>query len=283
MLNVCFNVNGLKEKLGGTAGNIAYGLAQLGEEPTVLACLGKDGDRYLKWLERHNIQSDCVRVIKEEFTPGAFITTDRADNQITGFNPGAMMFPCEFEPDGLDPADTLAIIAPGNLEDMMGLPELFRGLKAPFIFDPGQSLNIWQGGDLAKAMAGALVLISNDYELEMIMRMTGRDKGGLLESVEAIITTKGEKGSVLCTKEGETPIPAVPAAKVVDPTGAGDAFRAGLIKGLSGGLELFEACLWGASLASLAVAAYGTQEYTVEPSVFKANLEQARGLAGLSA
>ena len=130
-------------------------------------------------------------------------------------------------------------------------------------------------------MTGARVLISNDYELEMIMRMTGRDKAGLLGLVGALITTRGEEGSVLCTGEGDLKIPAVPAKDVVDPTGAGDAFRAGLMKGMSQGLNLFESCLWGASLASLAVASYGTQEYTVEPAVFQANLEQARRLAGL--
>lgn len=281
VLNVCFNVNGLQEKLGGTAGNIAYGLAQLGERPTVLACLGKDGDRYLKWLGLHGIESDCVRMIQEEFTAGAFITTDQADNQITGFNPGAMNFSCEFKQDGLKPTDSLAIVAPGNLEDMMGLPDRFRKLKVPFIFDPGQSLNIWQGKDLAEAMTGARVLISNDYELEMIMRMTGRDKAGLLDLVDAVITTRGEKGSVLCMGDGDINIPAVPATKVIDPTGAGDAFRAGLMKGMAQGIELFEACLWGASLASLAVASYGTQEYTVESQGFQSNLEQARSLAGL--
>ena len=280
VLNVCFNVNGLKEKLGGTAGNIAYGLAQLGERPTVLACLGKDGERYLNWLAKHDIECGCVRMVEDEFTAGAFITTDHADNQITGFNPGAMNYSCGFKLDGLNPADSLAIVAPGNLEDMTSLPARFRKLGVPFIFDPGQSLNIWQGSTLAEAMAGAQVLISNDYELEMIMRMTGLDKKGLLALVQAIITTKGDQGSVLCQLQGECAVPAVPAKEVKDPTGAGDAFRAGLMKGLAQGQELFTACLWGASLASFAVASYGTQEYIVQPAEFKAALDQARSLAG---
>jgi len=280
VLNVCFNLNGLKEKLGGTAGNIAYGLAQLGEKPAVLACLGEDGERYLNYLNRQGIDCGWVRTIKDEFTAGAFITTDKADNQITGFNPGAMNYPCGFQFDGQDPADSLAIVSPGGIEDMTGLPALFRKLGVPFIFDPGQSLNIWQGEVLAEAMAGAKVLISNDYELEMIMRMTGLDKKGLLALVQAIITTKGDQGSVLCQPQGERKVPAVPAKEVRDPTGAGDAFRAGLMKGLAQGLDLFTACLWGASLASFAVASYGTQEYTVQTAEFKAALDQALSLAG---
>ena len=274
VLNVCFNVNGLTEKLGGTAGNIAYGLAQLGESPIVLGNLGRDGARYLDWLEQNGVQTQCIGTIDQEYTAGAFITTDLSDNQITGFNPGAMNQPCAFSADGLDPAQTIAIVAPGNLEDMSTLPQRFRELGVPFIFDPGQSLNIWKGEQLSQALAGARILISNDYELEMIMRMTGLDLGGLLVRVENVITTQGEKGSVLRTRAGEeTMIPAAPAGEVKDPTGAGDAYRGGLIKGLVKGLDLPQACRWGAALASFAVACHGTQEYRVDQAEFQVRLD----------
>ncbi|MFH1033633.1 MAG: carbohydrate kinase family protein [Pseudomonadota bacterium] len=279
VLNVCFNVNGLQEKLGGTAGNIAYGLAQLGEKPTVLACLGRDGGRYLEWLRQQGIGVECVRQVDEEFTAGAYITTDKSDNQITGFNPGAMKFSCCFDAQGLDPGQSLAIVAPGNLEDLTLLPGRFRDLGVPFIFDPGQSLNILSGEQLLESIKGALALISNDYELELITRKTGLDLAGLLGLASAVITTKGEQGSVLQRPGEQVLIPIVPAREVKDPTGAGDAYRAGLLKGLAQGLSLEEACLWGAALASYAVAIYGTQEYRVDQADFSARLALARAAA----
>lgn len=280
VLNVCFNVNGLSEKLGGTAGNIAYGLAQLDESPIILGCLGRDGRRYLEWLERQNIVSDHVAVVEDEYTAGAFITTDKADNQITGFNPGAMNYSCPFDLTQADPAQGILIVAPGNLRDMTKYPRQARGTGMPFIFDPGQSLNIWDGPALAEAMQGAQVLISNDYELEMIMRMTGMDLDRIMERVQAVITTKGDKGSLLRQNGREMEIPAVPATEVKDPTGAGDAYRAGLLKGLCQGRDLAEAAVMGATLASFAVARYGTQEYSVTTGEFEARLQGARRQMG---
>ncbi|MCF8032655.1 MAG: carbohydrate kinase family protein [Desulfarculaceae bacterium] len=277
VLNVCFNVNGLQEKLGGTAGNIAYGLAQLGERPVILACLGQDGERYLRWVESQGIDGSRIRVLEQEFTAGAFITTDKSDNQITGFNPGAMNHPCQCDVGEMSPANSLAIVAPGNLEDMQRLPKEFRAKGVPYIFDPGQSLNIWKGEDLAEAFAGAQVLISNDYELELIRRMTGLELSEILERVEAVITTKGEEGSVLWRGRDRTDIPIAKAEQVLDPTGAGDAYRSGLMKGMSLGLDLAQACLWGAVLASFAVAGYGTQEYSVDQDGFARRLETLGG------
>ena len=277
VLNVCFNVNGLQEKLGGTAGNIAYGLAQLGERPTLLACLGRDGARYMEWLESQGIDASQVRHVSEEFTAGAFITTDKADNQITGFNPGAMNHSCRCAVEDIEPKASLAIIAPGNLEDMTTLPAQFRRRGIPFVFDPGQSLNIWKGPELIKALGGAKVLISNDYELEWIQRMTGLKLSQLLTKVEAVITTKGEEGSVLWRGPDRTDIPICPADQVLDPTGAGDAYRSGLLKALALGRDLAEACLWGAVLASYAVACYGTQEYQVDRAQFAQRLEMLGG------
>jgi adenosine kinase len=203
LINVCFTVNGLMEKLGGTAGNIAYGLAQLKERPSVLGCLGKDGGRYVAYLERYGVDTSCIRMVDEEFTAGAFITTDRDNNQITGFNPGAMNHTCGCTMDGIDPNDSLAVIAPGGLDDMCGLPGLFRKNQLPFIFDPGQQLNVLTGQRLLEALSGASILISNDYELEMITRSTGQSPEGLLERVDCIITTKGEEAPWLWKKTVE--------------------------------------------------------------------------------
>ncbi|MEW5912634.1 MAG: carbohydrate kinase family protein [Thermodesulfobacteriota bacterium] len=282
VLNVCFNVDGLQEKLGGTAGNIAYGLAQLGERPVLLACLGSDGQRYLDWMASQGVDTTQVRCIDEEFTAGAFITTDRSDNQITGFNPGAMKHPCGCRVEAMEPGNSLAIVAPGNLEDMTRLPAEFRDFGIPFILDPGQSLNIWSGAQLLEAMQGAKVLISNDYELELIRRLTDLSLRGILERVQAVVTTKGEQGSVLFQGQRRVDIPISLAKEVKDPTGAGDAYRAGLLKGLALGLDLAEACLWGAVLASYAVGCYGTQEYAVEPVDFNQRLAALGAAARLA-
>lgn len=279
VLNVCFNVNGLTEKLGGTAGNIAYGLAQLGERPILLGCLGRDSRRYLEWMNSHNVNCQHVDVVEEEFTAGAYITTDQSDNQITGFNPGAMNRSCSHNLNGADPSDSLLIVSPGNLGDMQRYPSQARELGMPFIFDPGQSLNIWQGPELIKAMEGAMVLISNDYELEMIMRMTGLNLAEVKGLVGAVITTLGDKGSLVRLDSEEIRIPAV-STEVKDPTGAGDAYRSGLLKGLAQGRGLIDAAVMGAVLASYAVACHGTQEYSIDPEDYAARLETARSWMG---
>ncbi|CAO0820753.1 hypothetical protein DFAR_1860037 [Desulfarculales bacterium] len=227
-------------------------------------------------MRQHGIGVEYVRQVEEEFTAGAYITTDQSDNQITGFNPGAMKFSCCFEIQGLAPRQSLAIVAPGNLEDLTELPVRFRQLGVPFIFDPGQSLNILSDTQLVQSITGALALISNDYELELITRKTSLDLVGLLGLAGAVITTKGDQGSVLQRPAGQVLIPVVPASEVKDPTGAGDAYRSGLLKGLAQGRPLDEACLWGAALASYAVAIYGTQGYRVNPADFQARLAQAK-------
>lgn len=272
VLNVSFNVNGLKEHLGGTAGNIAYGLAQLEQRPIVLGSLGRDGQRYLDWLDSHGVETGFIRTVEEEYTAGAFITTDMSDNQITGFNPGAMNHPCMFDVASMDPADSMVIVSPGNLEDMTLLPDDFRQKGIKFIYDPGQALNILQGDVLAKALQGAEIFISNDYELEVTLRKTGMSMDDLLKKVKHIISTKGEEGSALIGPEGTVEIPTAPAEAVVDPTGAGDAYRSGLLAGLASGVDLAEACRWGAVVSSFAIAQHGTQEYSMTKQDFDTRL-----------
>lgn len=180
VLNVCFMVNGLKEQFGGTAGNIAYNLALLGENPLILATAGKDFDSYKTWLQSLGLSLEGICTIPEEFTAGAYITTDIADNQITGFNPGAMKYACNYAIDGAEPADTIAIIAPGNLEDMYLYCKDCREKHIPFIFDPGQSIPALKPDRIADMINGSKLLISNDYELEMILRTTGLSQEDIL-------------------------------------------------------------------------------------------------------
>ena len=261
ILNVCFNVNGLVEKFGGTAGNIAYSLGLLKEKPFIIATIGKDYQNYFEWLKKNNIPTDGIRIINEEFTAAAYITTDMSDNQITGFNPGAMKYPSGYKFDNADPDNSISLIAPGNLEDMIDYARACKDTGIPYICDPGQSLNIWEGKSLREWLDGSFLLISNDYELEMIMKMTGMDKKGLLKLTKTIITTFGEKGSQISTPESDVSILAAKVYEVVDPTGAGDAYRAGLLKGIVMGRDIETAAKIGTVVAAYATEEYGTQEH----------------------
>jgi len=272
VLNISFTVNGMVEHIGGTAGNIAYAISLLGEKPTIVATIGHDYQRYFEWLKQNGIRHDGIEIIENEFTAGAYITTDKADNQITGFNPGSMKYPTSYDFNSLDPANAIVIIAPGNLQDMAHYAQVCRERDIRYIFDPGQSLPLWNGEDLARSISGATILISNDYELDLIMSCTGFDKKEIIDRAGVIITTLGEEGSKVCTKKGETIIPTVEARKVVDPTGAGDAYRGGLIKGLKQGHDILRCALMGSVCASFAVECVGTQEYRFTREEFQERL-----------
>ena len=156
MINVSFTVNSLSENYGGTAGNIAYSLSLLGEKPRILAAIGHDYHRYFEWLERCGLSAEDIRVVSGEATSSAFITTDLADNQITGFNPGAMKHPSLFDLAKVDPSESIAVVAPGNLQDMADYTAGCRERGVFCIFDPGQSLPAWQGDALADTLLKAI-------------------------------------------------------------------------------------------------------------------------------
>jgi adenosine kinase len=189
VLNVCFQVNGMKEKFGGTAGNIAYALTLMGEKPLISAAIGYDYHRYFDWFLKNGIHAGSIRIIEDESTASAYITTDRSDNQITGFNPGAMKYPTFLDFDKFHPKETLVIVAPGNFEDMVNYPRACKKKGIDYILDPGQSLPLWDPKDLVQAIEGCRLLIANDYELDLIIHKTGLNKKALLELTPAIITT----------------------------------------------------------------------------------------------
>ena len=272
VLNVCFQVDGMKEKFGGTAGNIAYALTLMGEKPVISAAIGYDYHRYFEWFLKNGINAGSIRIIEDECTAGAYITTDRADNQITGFNPGAMRYSSLLDFNKLSPKETVMIVAPGNFEDMVNYPRACKERGIDYIFDPGQSLPMWDAEDLARAIEGCRILIVNDYELDLVMHKTGLNKKALLGMAGAIITTLGEQGSRISTAHGETGVPVVLAKKVEDPTGAGDAYRGGLVSGLVRGKTLEASARMGSVCASFAVECYGTQEYRFTPEEFNRRL-----------
>ena len=276
VLNVSFTVDSLKENFGGTAGNIAYNLSLLGEKPLILATIGRDYHRYFDWLSQNKISHDAIKIIEKELTAGAYITTDQADNQITGFNPGAMKHPAPFDFSAISPKGTFAIVAPGNLEDMMKYAAAYKAWEIDYIFDPGQSLPMWDKAELIKCIDGSNILISNDYELELIVSKTGLDKKNLLQRTGAIITTLGEFGSRISAGRAEIEIPAAKPNEVKDPTGAGDAYRAGLIKGLVQNLDIKASAEMGTVCASYAVECYGTQEHHFSLAEFEKRLAAYR-------
>jgi adenosine kinase len=279
MINVSFTVNGLKENFGGTAGNIAYCLSLLGENPRILATIGHDYHRYFQWLEERRLSTQDIRIVPEEATASAYITTDLADNQITGFNPGAMKHPSRFDFEQVNPKECIAIVAPGNLQDMAEYSATHHKLGIFSIFDPGQSLPAWQGKDLARCISQSNLLVSNDYELALIKDKTGLSTQQLLEKVGAIVTTRGEEGSEVLTRDNPAHrMPSIPTENVVDPTGAGDAFRGGLIKGLIQGYPIERAAMMGTVCAHYVIQSYGTQEYSFTREEFAAKLKRHFGI-----
>lgn len=267
ILNVCFLVNGLDERFGGTAGNIAYSLALLGEKPVIVSTGGKDFAPYAERLEGLGLSLEGIRRVEDEFTAGAYITTDQSDNQITGFNPGAMKHKAGYKPDpGADEA--LAIVSPGNLQDMLDYPAAYRKQGIPYIFDPGQNITALTGDQLLSAINGSRALVTNDYELQLIVNTTGKTRDELLGLTEALVTTLGEQGSIVAEAGKETRIKPAKPKKVADPTGAGDAFRAGLIKGLCLGRGLADAALLGSTCAAYCVEKLGTQEHAFTQDQF---------------
>jgi adenosine kinase len=183
-----------------------------------------------------------------------------------------MKYPSPFDFDNVNPEESIAIIAPGNLEDMMNNSITCKSKGIDYIFDPGQSLPMWGSQDLMQCIEGSKILVSNDYELELIISKTGLDKTKLIQRTSAIVTTLGELGSRVYTADYEVNIPAVKSKKVVDPTGAGDAYRAGLIKGLIQGRNIEESAKMGSVCASFAIECYGTQEYSFSLMEFEERL-----------
>ena len=277
MINVSFTVNSLTENFGGTAGNIAYSLSLLGEKPRILATIGRDFHRYFEWLKKNGVPTEDIRVVEDELTAGAYITTDTGDNQITVFNPGAMKQRSCFAFDSVDLKDCLAIVAPGNLRDMADYTAEHQRRGIFSIFDPGQSLPAWEPAALAKCISQSRMLVCNDYEMEMICNSTGMSREQVGETVETIVVTKGQDGCDLVTSFGTAVIPVVPTDDAVDPTGAGDAFRGGLIKGMAEGLPMERAVQMGNVAGHYAVRTYGTQEYSFTMDEFNAKLEQHFG------
>lgn len=276
IINVSFMVERMEEKRGGCAGNIAYTLALLGEQPLILAAVGKDFTDYAAFLTGMGLPLEGIRQEKDQFTALCYITTDLHSNQITGFYPGAMTLPSNYSFPHLAPAEDIAIVSPGNLDDMRSLPRYYRDHGVRYIYDPGQQLPVLSGDELLDAISGSFALTTNDYELNMICKATGKTKAEIQSRTQWLITTYGEKGSSV-SGQNLTTISAVQPARVVDPTGAGDAHRAGILKGLKAGLTMPEAVCLGSTCASFVLEEYGTQQHTFDKAAFRTRHESVFG------
>ena len=273
-LNVAFEVDGVTENFGGTAGNIVYALNLMGESATLSATIGSDHHQYFEWLEKNGISREGIRIIQEELTAGAYITTDKSNNQITGFNPGAMKHSSNLDFSKLDPENTLLLISPGNLIDMIEYPRQCRKKSIPYIFDPGQSLPMLNGDDLKEVISGCTILIVNDYEFNMILKKTDLGEKELLSLAGTTIITYGGEGSEIFEEQGSTRIPTFSPRQTVDPTGAGDAYRGGLVSGLIQGKDLVSSATLGSVCASFAVECNGTQVYSFTREEFERRMKR---------
>ena len=273
-INVSFNVSEHNEHFGGTAGNIAYNVKLLGEVPTILATGGKDFARYDEHLKGLGIETESIHRNPEKSTSFAYILTDKGDNQITGFHLGAGGTP--YGPFPTEQA-ALAIIGPGCFDDMRDLPIACRDAKVPFFFDPGQVIPALPIESLRGGFEGAAAVFGNDYEFSMLSKRLDWNEKEMLEHTKTLIITLGEKGTRIVTHEGETTVAAVPAKAVVDPTGAGDSYRAGFMKGFLAGLPPETCAKIGSAVAVYCVEVRGTQEHHFSMPELKERYEQAYG------
>jgi adenosine kinase len=277
ILNLSFLVDDLRKHRGGVAGNYAYNLALLGYQAAVLATAGSDANEYREWLVAKGIDCHGLRLLDGEITATGFTTTDLDDNQLTGYYGGAMgraaMLGLGDAPLG---AEAL-IVGPNDPAAMMRLVKECREMELPFVFDPAHQLPRLSAEDVTEGARGAWILIGNDYELELIMQRTGHTTDGLGELAEIVVTTLGREGSRIATKAGAVDIPPAPARRESDPTGAGDAYRSGLVAGLLRGLDIEQAGRVASLAATYAVEQVGTMEHSYTQAEFSKRYAEAFG------
>ena len=278
MLNVSFLVPSMKRNFGGCSGNIAYNLRLVGGEGAPMATVGTDFGVYAQWLTDCGVRTDHVLTIEGEFTAQAFITTDLDANQINAFHPGAMDHSHRNQVP-LDAGVTLGVIAPDGREGMLAHSMQFAAAGIPVLFDPGQQLPRFDRAELKGFVERSRWIAVNDYEAQLLRDRTGEDVATLAKQVDALIITRGAQGSIIMTDGREIAIPAARADAVVDPTGCGDAYRAGLIYGLMQGLDWETTGRIASLLGALKIAHAGTQNHRFTAGEFAGRFRAAFGRA----
>ncbi len=276
LLNVSFLVPQLRREFGGCAGNIAYNLRLLGDTGYPMATVGRDFGPYREWMASSGVPTDYIRVIDSEHTAQAFITTDLDDNQITAFHPGAMQHSHVNRVADATQV-TLGIVAPDGRDGMLQHAEQFAAARIPFIFDPGQGLPMFGAEELTRFVSLASWVTLNEYEWQLVQQKTGWTVRDVTQRVQALIVTLGAAGSIIYTREREIPIPSAKAQSVVDPTGCGDAYRAGLIHGLLHGLDWESTGRIASLLGAIKIETRGTQNHRFTRALLDERLAQSFG------
>jgi adenosine kinase len=263
ILNVSFLVPSLRRDFGGCAGNIAYSLKLLGGEPLPMATVGSDGTDYLERLKTLAISSEFVRQVNDTYTAQAMIMTDRDNNQITAFHPGAMM-QAHVTKIAARADIRIGIVAPDGRDAMLQHAEQFKAARIPFVFDPGQGLPMFDGKDLAHFIELADWVTVNDYEGKMLSERTGLSSADISRRVKGLVVTLGAEGCEVWVDGVKTVVAPVKAQAVVDPTGCGDAWRGGLLFGLERGWPLDKCAALGNQIGAIKIANRGPQNYTLD-------------------
>ncbi|MBE0440267.1 MAG: carbohydrate kinase family protein [Gammaproteobacteria bacterium] len=274
MLNVAFLVPELRREFGGCAGNIAYNLKLLGDDPIPMGTVGSDFTSYATWMDKQQINRRHVHVKSGNYTAQAFITTDMDDNQITAFHPGAMNLAHETHINEVKNIK-LAIVAPDGRDGMIQHAQQLHEAGIPFIFDPGQGLPMFDGNDLIKFAEQATYIALNDYEAQLFQDRTGLSPNEIAHYVEALIITRGAEGSHIYTEGKRIDIPCAKAEKLADPTGCGDAYRAGLIHGILHGKDWEETGRIASLLGAIKIEQHGTQNHSFSIDEFNLRLESS--------
>ncbi len=276
ILNVAFLVPEMRREFGGCAGNIAYNLNLLGGEGAPMGTVGNDFGPYAEWMDGCGVSRRFLREIPDEYTAQAYITTDMSDNQITAFHPGAMNHSHANQVPG-DAGVSVGIISPDGRDGMLEHAGQFKELDIPFVFDPGQGLAMFDGEDLTGFIDMADWVAVNDYEGQMLSEKTGLSPGEIASRVRALVVTRGAEGSVIFTDNGRVEIPVARPADIKDPTGCGDAYRAGLLYGLMNDLDIETTGRIASLMGAIKIAEPGTQNHTFTKDEFMARYEKEYG------
>jgi adenosine kinase len=281
-VSLSFLVDTMDKRRGGCAPNIAYTLALLGERPLLMATAGEDFGEFRQWLDAAGIDTSLAKQIPGKFCASFFCSTDQDNNQIASFYTGAMADAGQLSFRSV-PDCGYAIIAPNDPGAMVQYAEECRTLGIKFIFDPGQQCARMSGGELREGVNGAAIVIVNDYELELLRQKTGLSEADILVEAGALIVTRGEEGSSVLTRGGRVDVAAVAPHRIVDPTGVGDAFRGGLLKGLAVGLPYDVAAQLGSVAATYALEHLGGLSHSYTWDEFKRRYQEHFGLLTLPA
>lgn len=278
MLNVAFLVPGLRKNFGGCAGNIGYNLRMLGGDGRVMAAVGMDFAPYRAWMHDNGLATDHIRQFDDEYTAQAYITTDADNNQITAFHPGAMNR-AHVNVVPQDAGIRLGIVAPENREGMIQHAEQFAAAAIPFLFDPGQGMTLFNGEELRRFIDLATWVAVNDYEASLLCERTRMSLEQIASKVEALIVTRGGEGSQIFAAGRRIDIPVARPERVADPTGCGDAYRAGLLFGLQRGLDWPTTGRIASLLGAIKIEQHGTQNHRIGFTDFTARFRDSFGLS----